>query len=201
MQEQLPSVYSKVWNLTNLEELDLSIAPVAVADFSKLKNLQALKGHFVYPYIDKQIENLKSLRQVYRIPYLYPYDSFEEIQQMRENKREVIVKRKNGMVVEKQIKHVPRREGRVYLEYYNSYGNDTLHYCFLHKNRYRRPSYFLCDRYEKIREDIRGMETREYCVISDTISIIIEGLGCIKDWALIERQRLCVYRTADVSQE
>ena len=193
LQEQLPSVYSKVWNLTNLEELDLSIAPVAVADFSKLKNLQALKGHFVYPYIDKQIENLKSLRQVYRIPYLYPYDSFEEIQQMRENKREVIVKRKNGMVVEKQIKHVPRREGRVYLEYYNSYGNDTLHYCFLHKNRYRRPSYFLCDRYEKIREDIRGMETREYCVISDTISIIIEGLGCIKDWALIERQRLCVY--------
>ena len=34
LQEQLPSVYSKVWNLTNLEELELSIAPVAIADFS-----------------------------------------------------------------------------------------------------------------------------------------------------------------------
>ena len=192
LQEQLPSVYSKVWNLTNLEELDLSITPVAVADFSKLKNLQALKGHFVYPYIDKQIENLKSLRQVYRFPYLYPDAQLEDVKSnIALQKKERVVK-KGGTILEKRIGHVICKEGTMFLEYYNPYGKDTLYHRYLH-------IYKSCGDIHEVPRTIRKSveitwiqpKPREFCTISDTINMIVEG--DVSAGYLRNEQRLCIY--------
>ena len=200
LQEQLPSVYSKVWNLTNLEELDLSIAPVAVTDFSKLKNLQALKGHFVYPYIDKQIENLKSLRQVYRIPYLYPNAQLEDVKRNIElpKKERVLKKGTDGTVLEKEIKHIVEKQGKMFFDYSNPYGKDTLLHKYLYINKYYS-SYHLAsfNVKKRIRDVLLFMtEQRAFCTISDTINVIVEGVLCagrIYPSSLYEVQGLCIY--------